>query len=242
MPQQDRFSRDRNSTSRMYRDKKEALSLLLTSILVICAIIVTGLVVKQEVFESREPNDGFASSSLTNAEWQRVLGEKSRPEVEKPLVRVVNFYDYQCPFCSQVEPVLEEIQRRYPEQVEIIRRHLPLSNHPRAYQAALAVECAGRQGAFSEYHASLFDNQGILGEIDFDSLAANTVAIKDEESFDRCLGDEQTAQQVDSDMEIASSLGFRSTPTLVINKKVMPGAISFERLDGLVQEALKDES
>lgn len=222
------------------RKNKEALSLLLTSVLVICAVIITGLVVRQEVFESPESSDSFASHSLTEAEWQQALGEKSRLKSEESPVKVINFYDYQCPFCSMVEPALGRIQHRYPQEVEIIRRHLPLSNHPRAYQAALAVECANKQGAFSEYHASLFDNQGVLEGVDFDSLAVSTSAIRDVESFSGCLMNEQTAQRVDSDMKIASSLGFRSTPTLVINKKVVPGAISFERLDDLVQKALED--
>ena len=226
----------------MDKERKEVLSLLLTSVLTICAVIVTGLVIKQEVFDSGTSDSDSALASLTEAEWRAVLDGEPQANAEESQVIIVNFYDYQCPFCHRVEAVLERIQQRYPRRVKIIHRHLPLAIHPRAYQAALAVECANEQGAFSAYHASLFNNQSVLEKIDLDSLADSTPAIRDIESFGKCLRDERVAYRVDSDMEMASDLGFSSTPTLVVNRTVIPGAVTFERLDSIVQEALEDKT
>ena len=86
-------------------------------------------------------------------------------------VTVVVFSDFQCPFCSRVEPTLAQLQKAYPNDVRVIWKNLPLAMHPQAMPAALAAEAAHQQGKFWEMHDLLFQNQGQLAPEQYDAWA-----------------------------------------------------------------------
>ena len=95
----------------------------------------------------------------------------SRGPADAPIV-VIEFSDYQCPFCKRAEPTVTALMQKYPTQVRLVYRHLPLDQiHPRARPAAIAAVCAEQQGKFWEYHDTLFANQQALNDADLEKYA-----------------------------------------------------------------------
>jgi protein-disulfide isomerase len=137
------------------------------------------------------------------------------------------------------KPAVEAVKEKYPQQVSVVHAHFPLSGHQYAFGAAIAAECAGRQGAFESYHNLLFLSQDRLGGLSYDSLATQ-VNIKNRFAFKRCLENKETAGIVESGADLAEELDVSSIPTFIINGTLVSGAVSEERLDGLVQEALAE--
>jgi protein-disulfide isomerase/uncharacterized membrane protein len=147
-------------------------------------------------------------------------------------ITIVEFSDFQCPFCVRAAKDLRELVGTSPE-VSLVFRHFPLDTscnanvkrqmHSNACLAAYAAECAGKQGRFWEYHDLLFENGERLGR---DALVtyAQRVGL-DAPAFEQCLDDPATHARVAADVEAASRVGVNSTPTLFINGRLVEGAL-----------------
>lgn len=151
-------------------------------------------------------------------------------------ITIVEFSDYQCPYCSRAEPVIKEVLRRYPEQVRVVYRHLPLPFHPDAQGAAEASICAWAQDKFWEYHDLLFENQKALGEEQLVAYA-DQVGL-DGATFAACLEETSTAERVRLDMAEAESLGATGTPTFFINGMMLTGSRPIEDFEAVIDEEL----
>lgn len=213
---------------------EENISTAFTAILVICAVIITGLVVRQELFSS--PSSARETRTVEN--WEQVVAVGHLLGPENAPVKIVEFFDYQCPYCGKLHLVLKQIRKRYSSKVALSYIHKPLQMHEQAYLAALASECAARQNRFARYHNLLFQNQGRLDEVSWDSLAL-AANIADLGEFRRCVRSRSTARQVHRDMQVAKHLGIHSVPTLLVNETLISGALSFQELNRLIQEALQ---
>ena len=134
---------------------------------------------------------------------------------QKAGVMLLEFSDYQCPFCGRVQPSMVAIRNAYKKKVLFGYRHFPLQFHKQADDAALAVECAREQGKFDPYHVLLFANQS--AQFDKDLIGyAQQVGVKDQAQFSRCLKTKKYQPQIQHDMEQASSIGVRGTPSFLI--------------------------
>ena len=152
-------------------------------------------------------------------------------------VTIVEFSDFQCPFCQRALPVLEEITKRHPEDVRVVYRHLPLDSiHPRARASAEAAACAREAGKFWEYHDLLFANNGALANEDLRGYAEELGM--DLESFDECVATRRHAAEIQADVLEAQSIGVTGTPAFVVNGIVLFGLQSVEALDAVVREEL----
>ena len=210
----------------------ETLSRALTPVLVTCALIVTGLVIYQHFFEASSAGDGRYVE-----DWQSLAATGHRLGPKEAAVDIVVFFDYQCPYCHESMATLDTIQQRYADSVAVILRHLPLPNHPQAFPAARAAECAAQQGRFSTYHSLLFDNRSVLGNISWDSLAAET-GVQDLDAFRSCVANGSPDDRIKRDIRAAQELVIRSVPTIVVNGRLLSGAPPTTVLDRLVQNAL----
>ena len=141
-------------------------------------------------------------------------------------ITIVEFSDYECPFCGRAEPVLQEVLDRYPGQVRIVYRHLPLSFHKNARPAAAAAICAEEQDKFWEYHARLFENQRKLATDDLAQYAAELEL--DLERWNACIESDETNARVDADLAEARALGASGTPAFFINGISLSGALPAE--------------
>jgi protein-disulfide isomerase len=152
-------------------------------------------------------------------------------------VTIVEFSDFQCPYCQRATPVLKEIEARYPKDVRIVYRHLPLDSlHPRARPSAEAAACAADGNKFWEFHDQLFANSRALGDEDLRKYAA-TVGL-DAASFDECVRTRKYAAAVEEDVQEARRIGVTGTPAFVVNGIVMYGLQSADSLDAVIREEL----
>ena len=161
-----------------------------------------------------------------------VLGDASAP------VTLVEFSDFQCPFCARVMPTLKRVREAYGDRVRIVWKDFPLTAiHPQAFGAAQAGHCAQEQGKFWEYHDRLFANQQALEPELLKTYAAD--AELDAEMFGSCLDAAKYADRVQEQMDIGASLGVSSTPTVFINGRLLTGAQPYEVFTRIIDEELE---
>jgi protein-disulfide isomerase len=150
-------------------------------------------------------------------------------------VTIVEYGDFECPYCGQAEPVVRDLLAGHAE-IRYVWRHLPLRDvHPRAYLAAKATEAAGKQGAFWPMHDLLFDHQDELRPTDL-LRHAETLGL-DVEKFKADLRGRWVQSRVADDVESAQLSGVSGTPTFFINGRRHYGAYDIESLTAAVKTA-----
>lgn len=130
-------------------------------------------------------------------------------------IEIVEFSDFECPYCSQVSPLFEEILKNNPDTIKVVFKHYPLPFHKKAIPAALSAIAAQQQGKFWEYHDLLFANQKQLSQEKTEELAKE--AGLDLDRFKSDLMSPNTRQKLAKDMQDARNIGVRGTPSLYIN-------------------------
>ncbi|MCB9787145.1 MAG: thioredoxin domain-containing protein [Deltaproteobacteria bacterium] len=153
-----------------------------------------------------------------------------------PLVTLVIFSDLQCPYCARMVEVLDALVERYPDDLRIVFRHLPLPFHPQAMHAARAAECAHRQQRFWPMHDRIFERRTELESADLNAWAAELGA--DPAAFEACMSDPTSLQVVRDDIATARDLDVRGTPTVFVNGTKMVGARPVDDFAALVDEEL----
>ncbi len=161
----------------------------------------------------------FASTGSSNAE-----------------VVITEFSDFQCPYCKAVQPTLKQLLREYEGRVRLDFKHLPLEQHPLAAASAQAAFCSGKQGHFWEYHDALFATDGISKEF-LQSAAIRSGLQLD--AFQACLDSPESRSAVVADLREAKRLGIESTPTFLINGKLLRGAASLDQFKLIIDRELR---
>jgi protein-disulfide isomerase len=161
-----------------------------------------------------------------------VLGAANTP------VTIVEFSDFQCPFCARVEPTLKRVRQAYGDRVRIVWKDFPLTAiHPQAFKAAEAGQCAREQGKFWEYHDRLFANQAALEPASLKQYAADLGL--NAQTFDACLDAAKHRQRVQDQIEVGNRLGVSSTPSAFINGRLVSGAHPYETFAAIIDEELE---
>ena len=151
-------------------------------------------------------------------------------------VQIIEFSDFECPFCFRANPIVAQVMSTYGNRVRLVYRHLPLPNHPNARPAAEAAACANEQGRFWEYHDRLFANQSKLSAPDLKQHAADLGL--DTAKFNACVDSRRFQKDVDADMDAAQLLGVSGTPHFFINGRALSGAQPFEAFKTVIDEEL----
>jgi protein-disulfide isomerase len=134
-------------------------------------------------------------------------------------VTIIEFSDFECPYCRAAQPALKRIMERWRGQVRHVFKHFPLDQHPRAMQAARAAVCADRQDRFWAMHDRIF----AAGELSERSLrAAAAVAGLRTAEFDSCVRSEEPADHVRKDMLVGRTAGVTGTPAFFVNGELVP--------------------
>jgi protein-disulfide isomerase len=154
----------------------------------------------------------------------------------KAPVTIIEFSDYQCPFCQRAENVVDEVMKAYGSKVRLVFRDYPLPMHPQARPAAEAANCAHAQGKFWEYHAKLFANQAALGDDKLKEYAKELGL--DAPKFEKCLADKPFKDAIDKDIADGGKVGVNGTPAFFINGRVLSGAQPFEKFKEVIDEEL----
>lgn len=144
-------------------------------------------------------------------------------------VMLLEFSDFQCPYCREVQPIIRGLVKRYGDRVAFGYRHYPLELHTDADESAVAVECAREQNKFLQMHTRLFQQQTKQSVKDLHDLAKK-IGVADLEKFDSCLKDDRYRKLLDHDIETAEAAGINSTPSFIVgrydsNKGVVTGEL-----------------
>lgn len=208
---------------------------------------------KQRIAVDLESNEKIESYKAALADLRRkariemLLVEPSPPVVtindsgpsrggkNAPVV-IVEFSDFQCPYCKQATSTLKQLLQSYGESVRLVFKHTPLPIHADAFKAAQAAVCADKQGRFWEYHDRLF-NSNVLST---DALRKEAAELGLEMTeFNACLDSEASRAAVLKDMKEARQADIQGTPSFVINGSVLRGARSFEDFKSVIDRELK---
>lgn len=168
--------------------------------------------------------DARAQKALLAETWPVLIRQGGHLDVEKNPVVLIEFSDYQCPFCRQAHGVLGSFLAREPA-IGVVYRHLPLPIHPAARGAARASICAEAQGRFLQMHNQLFTTVQWQADTNWmrEAAAANVANLGE---FRSCLGDPSTAARLAADESLAISLGIRGTPTFFSRSAQRLGSLS----------------
>ena len=162
-------------------------------------------------------------------------GPARGPEGAK--VTIVEFSDFECPFCSKAEETVSQVMEKYAGKVRLVFRHFPLSFHPHAPKAAEAAMCANDQGKFWEMHKQLFANQKGLS---VEELKQHAAAVGlDKAKFDDCLDTGKMKAIVDADTKAGGDVGVTGTPAFFINGKLISGAQPMAEFEKIIDAELK---
>ena len=152
-------------------------------------------------------------------------------------VTIVEFSDFQCPYCGREYPVIERLMKEYDGKLRLVFRHYPLDFHPFAQKAAEAGACAQDQGKFWELHDKMFTNQGKLAVADLKGYAKSLGM--DAPKFDKCLDSGEKKAVVEEDMKAGNAAGVNGTPAFFINGVFVNGAQPYEQMKQTVDRELK---
>jgi protein-disulfide isomerase len=161
-----------------------------------------------------------------------ILGKADAP------VALVEFSDFQCPYCARVQPDLKALLQKYPDKVKLVFKHFPLDFHQQARPAAIATMAAQEQGKFWEMHDLLFQNQAALDPAKFEEYAKQAGLDVARFKKDYEAKKAEYDKRVTSDIQLGSQSGVMGTPSLYIGGKKVQNR-SVDGMSAMVEEALK---
>ena len=152
-------------------------------------------------------------------------------------VTLVEFSDFQCPFCASAAVTLRQLRENYAGSLRMVWKDFPLTQiHPNAFRAAEAGHCASEQGRFWEIHDVLFANQDALDDASLKAHAAELGL--DTALFDACLDDSRYGARVRAGMDVGTGLGVNATPTIFINGRELSGAHPYDVFAAIIDDEL----
>jgi protein-disulfide isomerase len=162
-------------------------------------------------------------------------GNAPRLGPEKAPVQIIEYADYECPYCQKVNADLIRLREQFGDQISVVYKDFPLPMHPMAATAAEAARCAGAQGKFWEFHDYLFETK----KLELSGMKAEARALKlDGDRFDQCLDKGEQFADLKKDAQDAQRLGLSGTPSFFINGHFMSGAIRYAKLQETVLQQL----
>jgi len=201
----------------------------------------------QQYLEQQQQQKAIAkvADELRKAANVKILFHEARREVaavgpsrgpENAKVTIVEFSDFQCPFCGRVHDTVEKVMESYPGKVRLVFRQFPLEFHPKAPKAAEAALCANEQGQFWQYHDVLFKNQTKLEEDDLKAHAASLGL--DGNKFADCLATGRMKKTIEEDQAAGKKAGVTGTPAFFINGTPLSGAQPLEAFKEVIDQEL----
>lgn len=216
---------------------RKVVDVFLTGVMVCCALLVATLAVRSQfggalASSSAGPSKVPPSTFRKLASSPDVVGAASAP------VKIVEFSDFQCPFCAQVRSRLDRIRRDSDGRVAVVYRHFPLDIHPHAFSAAVASRCAGEQGRFEQLHDELFESQDSIGKRSWVAMA-RSAGIADTAAFVACMNGPDARRSVQADLNTAQSLKLQGTPAILVGDTVLTGDPPAGVLENLVRREMR---
>jgi protein-disulfide isomerase len=159
------------------------------------------------------------------------LGSTSAP------VQIVEFADFECPFCGSFHETLKTLRHRYPTQIALTFMHFPIPGHRLALPAARVAECAGEQGRFEAMYDRLFEEQSQLGLKSWSEFGAEA-GISNGAAFDACIKRSDSIPRVVEGQQLGKEIDVQGTPTVIVNGWKLGNPPSEKELDEMVKAVL----
>ncbi len=201
--------------------------------------------------KKKEALDAWLASKMKGTELQVFITKPLRPKFDVKIgdapftggsgakVEIVEYSDFQCPFCAKGAELLKEIKAKYGDKVKFAFKHFPLPFHKQAQKASEAAMCAKEQKpeTFWNMHDKMFADQSKLEIAD---LVATAVSLGlNKEAFEKCLSEDKYRAYIESNVKEGTDLGVRSTPTFYVNGQIVNGVQPIEVFAELIDEGLK---
>jgi protein-disulfide isomerase len=155
-------------------------------------------------------------------------------------ITMIEFSDYQCPYCQRAESSVQDVLKKYGDKVHFVYMDFPLPMHSNAMKAAQAARCAGDQGKYWPYHDALFADQS---KLDPAGLKATAERLKlDPKKFDQCLAGDLHMDQIRKSQQAGNDAGVDGTPTFIINGQMLNGAQSTAEMESVIDDQLASQN
>lgn len=200
---------------------------------------ITLFVIMSFVFNGTGKKQKGPDRIITKELWDSLLkGGEHFGSADAP-VTIVEFIDFQCIHCKHFSETLREFEKNYPQKIRVIVHNFPLVQHQQSKMAAISAVCASEMGNYKKYNELLFDNQSLLFTQPWDSLA-KLAGVKDLKKFNGCIQNEAPVmKKLKKDFQLALQIRLIETPTIIINRQLYNGAISYTELKAAVERSMK---
>lgn len=172
------------------------------------------------------------------AQFEITKDDHVRGDFNAPIT-LVEFSDFECPFCVRHYPTMNKILDDYKGKVRLVYKHFPLGFHPNAQKAAEASECADEQGKFWEYHDKLFENQATGYSLEKFKQWAKDLGLNSQK-FNDCLDSGKYTSKVQKDYQDGLQKGVQGTPATFVNGQLVSGALPYDNFKQIINSVLKE--
>lgn len=214
---------------------------IFTATLVACALITTGVVIHREFSASSTAGQRLARKPVLVKDWKSLVGQGELMGSTSSPVQLIEFADFECPFCGEFHTKLKALRARYATQLSLTYVHFPIPGHRFALLAARVSECAGAQGRFEAIYDRLFDEQDEFGLKPWSDYA-NEAGVPDLSAFAECIKQTGTFRQIEAGKQLGAKLNVNATPTLIVNGWLLTQPPSDDQLDHMIKSILAGKS
>lgn len=213
-----------------------------SGVIMVCAVVVTWTYLRDaRSSEAAHPDGGIARDAEFIEGWTEEVDHGTLlagPADAK--VTIMEFMDFQCPFCRRFVSTVDSLLGEFPDEVRVLVFHFPLTSHGQSSAAAVALECANHQGRFSQMFRWVFDAQPSLGAGDW-STYAQSAGVKDINAFADCLSEEWPAERVSHGRTLGERIGIPGTPAVLVNGWKLHAAPPLGELREMVEAILAED-
>lgn len=186
----------------------------------VCCLVFAGIAIRREL-QPEAPTASQNGQSHYVREWRSLRDEASRIGPPSAPIEIIEFLDFECPFCASLAERLDSVLTKYPDSVSLTLRHFPIRGHKFARPAAAAFECAKAQLRMAAMYRALFDDQDSIGLKPFGAMALHA-GVEDTARLNKCLTTPEPAARIEADRAIGEALGVKGTPTVLVNGWLLP--------------------
>jgi len=209
-----------------------------TAILVACALITTGLVIRREFFAPAAASASPTEKPRYIDDWRSHLADGVTSGSPQAPVQIIEFADFECPFCATFHKTLKSVEAKFPGKIAATFVHFPLPGHRFAEPAARVAECAADQGHFASMQDQLFANQNSFGLKPWSEFATSA-GVPDLQAFDACIKQEAPVQRIEIGKKAGEQLDIRSTPSIILNGWKLAQPPTEAQLQDMIQATLE---
>jgi len=206
------------------------------ALMVLCAVLTTAFTARN-VFPTRTARTATGVvAPRAQPDWSEYASSGHAMGPSTAPITIVEFADFQCPFCRIFKTYVDSLRQRHPEQVRLVFRHFPIRSHPFALAAARASECASQQGRFQQMYETLYDEQSYIGLQPWAWFAVKA-QVPDSSAFDRCVRATDGIVALAEDTVAGKRLSIEGTPAILMNGMRLDGVPPLDSLEAYVARA-----